>query len=139
MVDDGAAGMTLRSDYTDDEDPPAPSIEGTLHDPPMKSSARIKGKVDTGFSGGLLISAQQYLELGLQYYEEPQEAISGLAATGVVVPLNASKGVFQLGSERINCAVYSTPLLSKPLIGRGILNRWRTILDGPRKQLEIEL
>lgn len=139
MVDCGATGVTIRSDYSEDEHPAAPVIEGTLHDPLMRNNLSLKAKVDTGFSGSLLITAEQYMELGLQAFEETQKSIAGRGATGVVVPLAASKGVLQLGSVRVNCFVYSTPLLLKPLLGREVLNRWRAVLDGPKKELEIEL
>jgi hypothetical protein len=59
-------------------------------------------------------------------------------ATGAMVALRASKGVLALGREKFDCAVYTTPLLATPLIGRELLNRWVTTLDGPKKVAMIE-
>jgi len=130
--------LKLGARYSDAEAIPAPVLEVTLHDALMKESLRLTAKVDTGFSGSLLVTLEQYLKLGLHLYEEPEKAVSGRLATGVAVPLRASKGVLSIGPETMDCVVYTTPLLFAPMLGRELLNRWRTTLDGPKKALEIE-
>ena len=130
--------MRFQSTYSEDEVPPAPIVEATLYDPIMEAAARLTAKVDSGFSGSVLIPLDQYLKLGLQLYEEPQKAVAGRLATGVVVPLRTSKGVLQIGSEQVPCSVYCTPLLQKPLVGRELLNLWRTVLNGPKRLVEME-
>lgn len=130
--------MRVTTKYSEVEPSPAPVLEVTLHDPLMQQSLKLTAKIDTGFSGSLLVTLEQYLKLGLHLYEEPEKGISARLATGVAVPLRASKGILPLGSERIDCAVYTTPLLLKPLLGRELLNRWKTMLDGPKRVVRIE-
>jgi clan AA aspartic protease len=130
--------VRLSARYSEAEVTPAPVLEVTLHDPLMQQSLKLTARVDTGFSGSLLITLEQYLKLGLHMYEEPEKAVSARLATGVAVPLRASKGVLPLGSERIDCPVYTTPMLILPLLGRELLNRWRTTLDGPKKTVLME-
>lgn len=130
--------MRISASYSEAEASPAPVLEVTLHDPLMQQSLSLTAKIDTGFSGSLLIPLEQYLKLGLNLYEEPEKAVSARAATGVAVPLRASKGILTLGSEKIDCPLYTTPLLLSPLLGRELLNRWTTILDGSKKAVRIE-
>ncbi|MBI2183445.1 MAG: hypothetical protein HYU39_00645 [Thaumarchaeota archaeon] len=130
--------MKLHSRYSEDETPPVPVAEATLYDPLMENSVKISVKVDSGFSGSLLITLDQYTKLGLELYEEPSKATSGRLPTGTFVPLRASNGVLQLGPMRLESLVYSTPLLLNPLLGRELMNKWRVLLDGPAKTLEIE-
>ena len=130
--------MRISTKYSEVEASPAPVLDVTLHDPLMRQGLKFTAKIDTGFSGSLLITLEQYLNLGLHLYEEPVKAVSARLATGAAVPLRASKGIIPLGSERIDCPVYTTPLLLNPLLGRELLNRWRSLLDGPKKVLRIE-
>jgi len=123
--------MKLRQKYDKGEAPPYPAIDGELYDPLMKRSMTIRARVDSGFSGSLLLGIADYVGLGLQHYEEPENAIAGRLVTGISVPLRASRGVVRLGSEHLECPVYATPLLSKPLLGRQLLKAWVTTLDGP--------
>ncbi len=117
--------------------PPFAAVHADLFDPLSQKSIKISAKVDTGFSGSLLIPLTQYVELGLQAYEEPEMAISGRRATGAPISLRASKGIIKLGSYKIGCFVYTTPVLMRPLLGRELLKLWRTILDGPKEKLDI--
>lgn len=130
--------MRVSTNYSEAEASPAPVLEVTLHDPLMQQSLKFTAKIDTGFSGSLLVTLEQYLGLGLHLYEEPEKAVSARLATGAAVALRASKGILPLGSERIECAVYTTPLLLNPLLGRELLNRWRTVLDGPKRVVHVE-
>jgi len=129
--------VRLSAKYSEAEVTPAPVLEVTLH-PLMQQTLKLTARVDTGFSGSLLVTIEQYLKLGLQMYEEPEKSVSARLATGVAVPLRASKGILPLGSERIDCPVYTTPMLLFPLLGRELLNLWRTTLDGPKKAVQIE-
>jgi clan AA aspartic protease len=130
--------LKISAKYSEVEVIPAPVLEVTLHDPLMQQGLKFTAKVDTGFSGSLLITLEQYLKLGLNLYEEPENAVSARLATGIAVPLRASKGILPLGSEKVECQVYTTPLILSPLLGRELLNRWRTTLDGPKRALQIE-
>jgi len=125
--------------YSGDEEPPTPLLKVRLYDPTRRDNLGLEAKVDTGFSGSLLITLDHYLKLGLQRYEEPQKAETRRLATGLGVQIRASKGVLEVGSVRVNCAVYTTPILVKPLLGRELMNEWRLLLDGPKKRLDVEL
>lgn len=130
--------MRHSSPYASSGAQPAPAVELALQDPARQRNLKLTARVDTGFSGSLLVGLQQYLELGLALYEEPEKAVSGRLATGLAVPLRASRGVATIGSEAFECAVYTTPFLVSPLLGRDLLNLWRTTLDGPKRLVELE-
>jgi predicted aspartyl protease len=130
--------LRVRAKYSEGATSPAPVLEVALQDPLMQGTLKLTARVDTGFSGSLLVTLGQYTKLGLQLYEEPEEAVSARLASGAAVPLRASKGVVVLGPARIGCRVYTTPMLLAPLLGRDLLNRWRAILDGPKKTFQIE-
>jgi predicted aspartyl protease len=121
----------------DGEHPASPVSEATVYDPEMKTKLAIRATVDTGFSGTVLITPEQYIGLGLQSFEEPERSYAGRGATGAIVPIVASRGMIRLGSQTLECAVYSSRILFKPLVGRELLNRWEVLLSGPQKRLQI--
>lgn len=58
--------MRIASKYSSEESPAHPALEVKLSDPSSKKEKRIIAKVDTGFSGSLLVRLDDYLSLGLQ-------------------------------------------------------------------------
>ncbi len=131
--------MRIASEYSSDESPAHPALEVKLSDPSSGREKRIIAKVDTGFSGSLLVRLDDYLNLGLQLHEEPQKGIAGRVASGLTIPLRMSRAVLEIGAYKTQCDVYTTPLLLKPLLGRELLSRWRTMLDGPAGKMELEI
>ncbi len=116
---------------------PVPVLSVTLSDPTSRSSAEVTPMVDTGFDGGLLLPLEQYLGLGLQDFEEPGGAFVARSALGLSVSLRSSRGVATVGGIRIQCSVYTSPLLLRPLLGRELLNGLVVTLDGPRNEMSI--
>ncbi len=116
---------------------PFPVLSVTLSDPASRSSAEVTLMVDTGFDGGLLLPLEQYLGLGLQDFEEPGGAFVARSALGLSVSLRSSRGVAAVGGIRIQCSVYTSPLLLRPLLGRELLNGLVVTLDGPRNEMSI--
>lgn len=94
--------------------------------------------VDTGFDGGLLLPLDQYLKLCLQDFEEPQGTFIARSALGLTINLRSSRGVAVVGDARIQCSIYTSPLLLRPLLGRELLNRLKVTLDGPRSELAVQ-
>jgi predicted aspartyl protease len=139
MVNNRAVSlMKIKSSYSSEESPGFPELKAELSDPLSRISIEIKAKVDTGFSGGLLVSLDDYTRLGLQFHEMP--AVFGRLASGATVSLKSSQGILKLSqSERVQCEVYTTPLVLRPLIGRKLLNLWRLSLDGPRNVFELDV
>jgi len=86
--------------------------------PTGKRSIKIEAKIDTGFSGDVLLSFDKYTELGLQLYERGREAL-GRVANGYAIKLRVL----------LECEVYTSLLSSVNLLGRGVLNKARTLLD----------
>ena len=116
-----------------------PVLKAAVSDPTGKSSAEVLVRVDTGFSGGLLISLDDYLRLRLQEFEKPRSDYFARTAQGVTVSVRSSRGVLTLDGESSECSIYTTPLLLRALLGREVLNRWKVTLDGPEKELSVEL
>ncbi len=131
--------MKLKSKFSNDETPEFPELKAMLSDPLSQQSIEIRAKIDTGFSGSLLIGLEDYTRVGLQFHEEPENTAVGRLTSGASVSLKVSQGILKLGdTERIPCTVYTTPLLMRPLIGRQLLNLWKISLDGQKGLMEIE-
>ena len=80
----------------------------------------------------------RYLKLGLQDFEEPQGTFIARSALGLNLNLPSSRGVAVVGDAQIQCSVYTSPLLLRPLLGRELLNRLKVTLDGPRNELAVQ-
>ena len=126
----------VRGYFSTREKPPAPYVTVELQTPTGKRSTKIEAKIDTGFSGDVLLSFDKYTKLGLQLYERGTEAL-GRVANGYLIKLRASHGLLKIGNTILECEVYTTPLSSLNLLGRGILNKTRTLLDFPENLVEI--
>ena len=92
--------MNLEWHYSEDENPASPVIEVIVYDPQMKTKLALKARVDTGFSGTVLITPEQYIRLGLQSFEEPDQSFVGRGATGAMVSIVASRGRFNWVRKR---------------------------------------
>jgi len=124
--------------YSSGERPPAPVVRLNVYTPSGKRGAAIEARVDTGFSGTLLLSIEEYLRLGLQLYERA-ERVAGLVAGGYRVELRVSRCIVELGGLREVCEVYTTVFARRNLVGRELLNRFRVLLDAPRGVVRLEL
>ncbi|MEM1509315.1 MAG: hypothetical protein QXY49_05350 [Thermofilaceae archaeon] len=130
-------GAVVRGYYSSTESPPSPVIPLVVCTPTGRGRAEVKARVDTGFSGALLLDFEKYLELGLQLYEKAEKA-SGLVAGGFRIELRVSRGVVELGGLRFPCDVYTMVLARRGLIGRELLNKFKTTLDAPRDAVILE-
>ena len=130
--------MRVEEPYSRGESLPFPALTATLSSPGGQEGLRLVLKVDTGFHGGVLVSPKEYSELGLQRFEEPEGKYSGRTVTGLRMPLRASRGSLRVGRAAFRCSVFTAPLVSSPLIGLELLNRWRTLLDGKAEKLAVE-
>lgn len=131
--------MKLTAAYSDQEHPLFPMLPLTLRDLLNEHRTELSAKVDTGFAGGLLLPLSLYMELQLYLSERAEGEIHGRLVTGASVPLRVALAVAQLGSIEIECEVYTSPYPVRPLIGRALLNRWITTLNGPAARLEVAI
>ncbi|MEM2186432.1 MAG: hypothetical protein QXU62_01195 [Thermofilaceae archaeon] len=130
-------GIVARGYYSSAESPPAPVIPLVVYTPTSRRRVEVEAKVDTGFSGTLLLAFEKYFELGLQLYERAEKA-SGLVAGGYRVELRVSRGVVELGGLRIPCDIYTTIFARRSLVGRELLNKFKTVLDAPQGAVILE-
>lgn len=130
-------GAVARGHYSSAESPPSPVIPLVVYTPTGRRHTAVEARVDTGFSGTLLLAIEKYLELGLQLYERAEKA-SGLVAGGFRVELRISRGIVELGGMRIPCDVYTTVFARKSLLGRGLLNKFKAVLDAPQGTVTLE-
>jgi len=131
--------MRIRSSFNSEEIPAFPELKVELVDPLSHKSIEIRPKIDTGFAGSVLVGLDDYSILGLQLHEDPEKGVIGRLASGATISLRMSQAILKVSAdESINCNIYTTPLLTRPLIGRQLLNSWRVVLDGPRNTLDIE-
>ncbi|RLF04588.1 MAG: hypothetical protein DRK00_06365 [Thermoprotei archaeon] len=115
-----------------------PYLDVTVYTPTRRRSRRVRVKVDTGFSGSILLGIRDYLELGLQLYElseKPQALIAG----GYRVDLRAAWGFVEFNGVVAQCIIYTLPFARRSLIGRELLNRFRLTLDGRSGAVELEV
>ncbi len=122
--------------YFSCEKPPAPYVTVEVLNPTRRRSARIEAKIDTGFSGDILLSFTEYTKLGLQLFEKGREAV-GRVASGYLIKLRVSHGFLKIGNLVFKCKIYTSLLSSMNLLGRGILNKARVLLDSPENFVEI--
>ncbi len=130
------AGRVLRGGYSLEESPPMPYVDVVVHTPTRSRSRRVRAKIDTGFSDGLLLSIDDYLELGLYLYESSTRPCATIAG-GYRVELRAAHGLVELNGLLMPCMIYTTVFARKSLIGRSILNRFKLTLDGRRGVVEL--
>jgi clan AA aspartic protease len=136
MVPDGRV-LALTTIPYDRDGVPTPVVRVKVSDPERRSRVDISARVDTGFDGGLLIPLDAYIGLGLQQYEMSSRSFVARSAQGIEVNLRSSRGVIDLDSTVWEASIYTTPLLLRPLLGKELLNRWKVILDGPKRELTV--
>jgi predicted aspartyl protease len=115
---------------------PRPVLVVDVSDPLRRTKAELLTRVDTGFEGGLLIPLERYIGLGLQEFEEGGGHVAR-SAQGVAVRVRASRGIVSVLGQDFECAVYTTPILLRSLLGMELLNKWRVTLDGPQEELTV--
>ncbi|PLJ77377.1 hypothetical protein [Infirmifilum sp. SLHALR2] len=123
--------------YSSSERPPVPVVRLNVYTPSGRRGTTVEARVDTGFSGTLLLSIEEYLRLGLHLYEDA-EKIEGLVAGGYRVELRVSRCIVELGGFREACEVYTTVFARRSLLGRGLLDRFTALLDAPRGVVRLE-
>ncbi len=126
----------MKFKYSDQYSPPAPvlhvgieTLNGIRHD--------LELVIDTGFSGGVLLPMETYLELGLSKWEV-EDVYYGILPTGRNISLYTAISYIIVGKYRFLIHVHTSPLINKSLAGRELLNRLRLILDGPNKTVYID-
>lgn len=127
--------------YADDEfNYKAPVIELRISNPLTNSHTTCEKLLDTGYDGVILLPWSMYLELGLRKCELPRRLWStGVSVTGEEFPLRAAHALVGLGERRAQIVAETYHDNSKRLVGRGFVDDYRTILDGPREELKISL
>lgn len=87
---------------------------------------------------GIIIPFDEYTTLGLQGWEDPARTVIARTAQGISVRLRSSRGIVRLGAAGLECSIYTTPILLRPLLGMELLNKWKVTLDGPRMVMNVE-
>lgn len=111
--------------------PPAPTIGVEV------GGERVELIVDTGFSGEVLIPFRLFEHIGLTSFLVPYE-YSALMPDSRRIKLYTASATLTLGSKRYAVKVHSSQHIDRRIVGRGFLNRFVSILNGPRKELAIE-
>ncbi|RLE72446.1 MAG: hypothetical protein DRJ37_02810 [Thermoprotei archaeon] len=123
--------------YSIDEEPPIPILTLKIYSPRGDKNIVLAFKVDTGFAGGIMLPYDVYTELELTLAEEPYPLI-GRFATGSTIKLYRAYTKVELEkSIKFHVYAYSSPYISKKLVGRELLNKLKLLLNGPQKTLEI--
>lgn len=126
--------------YSGAEEPSFPIIEVTIHGF-GKTSGGVSGlltKIDTGYSGQLMVSTEAYREASLNLVEFPEREFGVYrTAAGLVEVKRARALVEVLGTGFVGELVVETPRylrFERNLLGRGFLRRFRLLLDGEKSQ-----
>ncbi len=101
----------------------------------------FNGVVDTGFDGELLLPWKTYETLELFKCEIPRKYWSiGVSVTGEEVYLRGSYVNIEINSELTGIAVAETYIHNERfLVGRGLLEKYVSKLDGPNKVFSLKL
>ncbi len=108
-----------------------PRVKTRLYNPVDGESREIELVVDTGFQGGVLIPFKTYIDLHLNLLEEPK--ITGKTAIGVVFELRKARVIIELNNMKILCNAYTTLGVTKPLLGREVLEKTGLLYKPPEK------
>jgi len=127
----------IKGEYSYEEKPPVPIVPIRVYSPTKQRYIDIKAKIDTGFSGSLLLSLDNYLKLKLHLYEKSK--VYGVFAGGYGIELRRSRGFIELNNTLILCDVYTSILAKRNILGRAILNRFKLILWLKNNIVEIHL
>ncbi len=127
----------MKIPYSMGEEPPVPVLTLRVYSPGGDKNLVLTFRVDTGFAGGITLPYDIYLRLGLTLAEEPYPVI-GRFVTGSTVKLYRAYTKVELeGKTVFYVYAYSSPYITKKLIGREFLNKLMLLLNGPQKTLEI--
>jgi len=111
----------------------------SIRNPITGTTLAHEGLLDTGYDGLILLSWDTYLELGLRKCELPRKLWStGVSVTGEEFPLRAAYAEVELGGVRRLISVETYSDNNRRLIGRGFIEPYVTVLDGPKKLLRVE-
>ena len=116
------------------DDPPRPVVDVVVEDPLTGEWVRVKARVDTGFSGHLLLPWEEFEKVSsLEIPAEERNVYSSVC--GPVRMRGAKAYVEALGVRKL-CLV-ETPLVgwAVPLLGRKLLAEARVALLGPEGRL----
>ena len=123
--------------YRNTEGQDIPSVLLMVYDPLKLKKISVLAKIDTSFTGGLIIPSDVYIRLGLQMFEEPKNEVMGQIVTGDMMGLRCSKGIVETENTSISCEIYTTFLPIQPAVGLEILNSWKVTLDGVKRRVKI--
>jgi clan AA aspartic protease len=123
--------------YSDLENPPVPVIPLKIFPPTRRKHIVVEAKLDTGFSGPLLLTPENYLSLGLHLYESTENVV-GLIAGGYRVELRVSRGIVELGKTSVPVEIYTSVFVKKNIIGRQLLNEFKVVLDAKNGKVLLE-
>lgn len=132
-----SGNRVVKGEYSFEEDPPVPVVSIKVYSPTKRKCINVKAKIDTGFSGSLLLSLENYLKLGLHLYESRK--VHGVFAGGYGVELRKSRGFVELNNTLMLCDIYTTILAKKNILGRAILNKFKLVLWPRNNIVEIHL
>lgn len=101
----------------------------------------FNGIIDTGFDGELLLPWETYEKLELFKCEIPKKYWSiGVSVTGEEVSLRGSYVKVEINNGLTGIAITETYIRNeRSLIGRGLLEKYVSKLDGPNKEFSLKL
>ncbi|MHA2252675.1 MAG: hypothetical protein ACXAD7_20090 [Candidatus Kariarchaeaceae archaeon] len=116
----------------------APFLKFSLADPLEKKSIILKGLVDTGYDGELLLSNTSYRELALRSFEVPvSDLIVGETVTGERLSIQNSSAILEIAGIDVSILVEVDTFkgCKEILIGRKFLKSFLTTLHGQSEKL----
>jgi len=97
----------------------------------------VTARVDTRFTGSIIIPSEIYLGLRLQMFEEPMKEVVGKLSTGVIIGIRSSKAIVEIGDRSTSCDVYTIPSPIQASIGLELIKTWKIKLDWINKKVTI--
>lgn len=119
----------------------APFLEFSLADPLGKKRTNLKGLVDTGYDGELLLTSASYRELDLRSFELPvSDLIFGETVTGERLDIRNSSAVLEFNGLDVSFLVEIDTFkdCKEILIGRKFLESFLTTLNGHSEEIGLE-
>ena len=92
--------------------------------------------VDTGFSGGVMVTFPLFESLGLLSRLVPEE-YQAVMPDSRRVPVYTAQEEVVVGPLRVRTLVHASPRLERKLVGRGFLRSVVATLNGPEERLSL--
>jgi predicted aspartyl protease len=122
--------VTVRLRYDGGYDPPAPVVPIRIADPDDQAGVLVAALIDTG-ADGTLVSATLVTALGLP--RVGGVGITGIGGSGGIAPVYAARVEIAGTAAVARLVSYGNEVI----VGRDLLNRFVTLLDGPRLRLQL--